>query len=148
MELFDRINADLKEAMKRKDQGALRAIRAIKAALLLLKTEEKNKEITEDDEIKLLKRLVKQRKESIEIYQKQNRMDLLTEEKEELSVLEKYLPEALDADTIESVLKKIIHETGAGSLADMGKVMAIAMKELGGKADGKIVSEKVKELLS
>jgi len=139
---------DLKTAMLAKDEKSLRSLRAIKAAILLAKTSEGAAgELTEDDEVKLLQKLVKQRKDSLEIYQQQKRVDLAQKEQEEIEVIEKFLPKQLSADELQLEIKKIIAETGASSSADMGKVMGIATKKLSGKADGKTISAAVRELL-
>ena len=149
MSLEHKIMADLKTAMLAKDEKSLRGLRAIKAAILLAKTSEgAGGELKEDDEIKLLQKLVKQRKESLEIYQQQNRTDLAQKEQEEIEVIEKFLPKQLSAEELQLEIKKIIAETGATSSADMGKVMGAATKKLSGKADGKTISATVKELLS
>ena len=148
MKLEEKINADIKAAMKAKDQAALRAIRAIKSAILLLKTDGTGKEITPAMEIKLLQKLVKQRKDSLEIYLKQNREDLAQIEKEEIAVIQKYLPEQMSQRDLENHIKKIISDTAASSMRDMGKVMGIASKSLAGRADGKTISQIVKSLLS
>jgi len=140
---------DLKIAMLAKDEKALRSLRAIKAAILLAKTSEgASGELKEDDEIKLLQKLVKQRKDSLEIYQQQNRTDLAQKEQEEIGIIEKFLPKQLSADELKSEVAAIISEVGASSPADMGKVMGAATKKLAGKADGKTISALVKELLS
>ncbi|MEA3497209.1 MAG: GatB/YqeY domain-containing protein [Bacteroidota bacterium] len=146
--LFDIINEDLKSAMRAKDKAALRGIRAVKSALLLLKTNSSAKEITKDDEIKILQKLVKQRKESIIVYTEQGRDELAKEETEELEVIQKYLPKQLSKVEIEKVIAEVIIETSAKSMADMGKIMAVAMKKFGGQADGKTISAIVKEKLS
>ena len=139
---------DLKTAMLAKDEKSLRGLRAIKAAILLAKTSEgAGGELKEDDEIKLLQKLVKQRKDSLEIYQQQKRSDLAQKEQEEIEVIEKFLPKQLSAEELQLEIKKIIAETGATSSADMGKVMGAATKKLSGKADGKTISATVKELL-
>lgn len=148
MSLSNKINEDLKFAMKAKNQGALRATRAIKSAILLFKTQGKENEITENDEVQILQRLAKQRRESIEIYKRQNRADLVQIEMEELEVITSYLPKQLSAAEIEEKLSEIIHETEANSMADMGKVMPLAMKKFSSQADGKTISEIVKRLLS
>jgi uncharacterized protein YqeY len=149
MSLEQKVMADLKTAMLAKDEKALRALRAIKAAILLAKTSEgAGGELNENDETKLLQKLVKQRKDSLEIYQQQNRSDLAKKEQEEIEVIEKFLPKQLSADELQLEIKKIIAETGATSSADMGKVMGVATKKLAGKADGKTISTVVKELLS
>ena len=149
MSLEQKIMTDLKTAMLAKDEKALRALRAIKAAILLAKTSEgAGGELKEEDETKLLQKLVKQRKDSLEIYQQQNRADLAQKEQEEIEVIEKFLPKQLSAEELQLEIKKIIAETGATSAADMGKVMGVATKKLAGKADGKTISTAVKELLS
>lgn len=149
MSLEQKIMADLKTAMLAKDEKSLRGLRAIKAAILLAKTSEgASGELREDDEIKLLQKLVKQRKDSLDIYQQQNRSDLAQKEQEEIEVIEKFLPKQLSAEELQNEIKKIIDETGASSPADMGKVMGVATKKLAGKADGKTISATVKELLA
>ena len=141
--------ADLKTAMLAKDEKSLRSLRAIKAAILLAKTSEgAGGELKEDDEVKLLQKLVKQRKDSLEIYQQQKRTDLAQKEQEEIEVIEKFLPKQLSAEELQLEIKKIIAETGATSAADMGKVMGVATKKLSGKADGKTISATVRELLA
>jgi uncharacterized protein len=149
MSLEQKIMAELKTAMLARDEKALRSLRAIKAAILLAKTSEGGSgDLKEDDEIKILQKLVKQRKDSLEIYQQQNRTDLAQKEQEEIEVIEKFLPKQLSADELKAVLSKIITEVGASSPADMGKVMGAATKQLAGKADGKTISGLVKELLA
>lgn len=148
MSLEEKITKDLKTAMKAKDDAAKRAIRAIKSAILLLKTDGSGKEITEEIEIKLLQKLVKQRKESFDIFNKEGRDELAKKEQEEIAIIEKYLPEQMDEATVTGVLEKIIAETGASSMRDMGKVMGMATKQLAGQADGKLISQIVKKLLS
>ncbi|MFT3902125.1 MAG: GatB/YqeY domain-containing protein [Niabella sp.] len=143
------INSDIKTAMLAKDEPALRSLRAIKAAILLAKTAEGAKEsISAEEEIKLVQKLVKQRKDSLDIFEKQGREDLAAKEKEEIAVMEKYLPAQLSADELKGIIAQIIAETGASSPADMGKVMGVASKQLSGKADGKAISAIVKELLA
>jgi len=149
MALEQKIMGDLKAAMLAKDEAALRSLRAIKAAILLAKTAEgSNGEISEDDEIRLLQKMVKQRKDSLEIFTQQNRPELAKKEEEEIAVIEKFLPRQMSADEIKAELEKIIAATGAASPADMGKVMGVASKQLAGKADGKTISALVKELLA
>ena len=149
MSLEKKIMGELKTAMLAKDEKALRSLRAIKAAILLAKTSEgAGGELKEDDEIKLLQKLVKQRKDSLDIFQQQNRTDLAQKEKEEIEIIEKFLPKQLSVEEIRSEVAAIITEVGASSPADMGKVMGAATKKLGGKADGKTISALVKELLS
>ena len=141
--------ADLKTAMLAKDEGALRGLRAIKAAIILAKTSEgAGGELKEEDETKLLQKLVKQRKDSLEIFQQQNRADLAKKEEEEIAVIEKFLPKQLDEEALKAALTKIIAETGASSPADIGKVMGAATKQLAGQADGKAISAAAKQLLS
>jgi uncharacterized protein YqeY len=149
MSLEQKVMADLKTAMLAKDEKSLRALRAIKSAIIIAKTSEgAHGEIKEDDEIKLLQRLVKQRKDSLEIYEKQNREDLAEKEKEEIAVIEKFLPKQTDEAELKEIIAKIIAETGATSPADMGKVMGAANKQLAGKADGKTIAGITRELLS
>jgi len=138
---------DLKVAMKQKDQAALRAVRAVKAALLVKKTDGSGDEIDEAVEIQILQKLVKSRRESLEIYEKQGREDLAQIEIEEIAVIEKYLPEQLDEAGIEAMVTEIIANVGATSMKDMGKVMGMANAELAGKADGKAVATLVKKHL-
>ena len=141
--------ADLKTAMLAKDEAALRSLRAIKASIILAKTAEgAGGNIKEDDEIKLLQKLIKQRKDSLEIYRAQKRNDLSAKEEEEIAIIEKFLPKQISPDELKASLLKIIADTGASSPADMGKVMGVASKQLSGKADGKTISTMVKELLS
>jgi uncharacterized protein YqeY len=148
MSLQQTIDQDIKSAMLNKDSARLRGLRAIKAALLLAKTEKGVEDgVSEEMEIKVLQKLVKQRKESADIYQAQNRPVLYQIENEELEVIEAYLPQQMDRDSITSHIKDVIANTGAASMKDMGKVMGIVNKELSGKADGKTISEVVKELL-
>jgi len=149
MTLEEKINNDLKEAMKAKDEAVLRGVRAIKSAILLAKTEAgAPKEMNEEQEIKILQKLVKSRKDSLEIFEKQNREDLAKKEREEIAVIEKYLPQQMNADELRTELKKIIEQVGAKTPQEMGKVMGVATKQFAGKADGKTISAMVKELLS
>jgi len=147
MSLETEIMAQMKEAMKAKDEATLRGLRAIKAALLLLKTSGSG-EISPDEEMKMLQKLVKQRNDSLEIFKQQNRTDLAQKEEEEIKVIEKFLPKQLGEEEIKAELELIIKETGAVSPADMGKVMGVATKKLAGKVDGKTISSLVKELLN
>ena len=143
------IDQEIKQAMLAKDQAKLRGLRAIKAALLLAKTEKgQAEELSEEAEIKILQRLVKQRKESATIYQAQGRADLLQIEQEEIEVISQFLPQQLEKADIELIIAKIITQVGATSVKDMGKVMGLANKELAGKADGKLIGEIVKSKLS
>ncbi|MBK8625669.1 MAG: GatB/YqeY domain-containing protein [Saprospiraceae bacterium] len=147
MSLEIQIANDLKEAMKNKDQAALRSVRAIKAAILLFKTDGSGNELNEDAEIKLLQKLVKQRQDSLDIYNKQGREDLAVTEREEIAIIQKYLPEQLSANELKAALTAIIEETGATSGKDMGKVIGLANQRLAGKAEGKVIATMVKELL-
>lgn len=149
MSLEQKIMTDLKTAMLAKDEAGLRSLRAIKAAIINAKTAEGAKgEISEDEETKLLQKLVKSRKDSLEIFQQQNRPELAKKEEEEIAIIEKFLPKQMSAEEIKAELSKIIKTVGAASPADMGKVMGVATKELAGKADGKTISSLVKELLA
>ena len=141
--------AELKTAMLAKNEAALRGLRAIKAAIILAKTSEgANGELKEADETKLLQKLVKQRKDSLAIYQQQNRPDLAQKEEEEIAIIEKFLPQQLGEAALKAILTKIIAETGASSPADIGKVMGAATKQLAGQADGKTINAMARELLS
>ena len=143
------IDQEIKQAMLAKDQVKLRGLRAIKAALLLAKTEKgQSEELNEEGEIKILQKLVKQRKESADIYKSQNREDLYQVEQEEIDVISQFLPKQLDRADIEVIIAKIIAETGASSVKEMGKVMGLANKELAGKAEGKLIGEIVKSQLA
>lgn len=147
--LEQRIMADLKAAMLAKDEAALRSLRAIKAAILLAKTAEgATGELSEEAEIKLLQKMVKQRKDSLEIFQQQSRPELAQKEIEEIAVIEKFLPKQMDETALRAALVAIVARLGASSPADMGKVMGAANKELAGKADGKTIAALVKELLA
>jgi uncharacterized protein len=149
MSLEQKIMAELKTAMLAKDEKTVRSLRAIKAAIILAKTAEgAGGEISEDVENKLLQKLVKQRKDSLDIFRQQNRADLARKEEEEIEVIEKFLPKQLGQDELKAILQKIITELGAASPADMGKVMGAATKQLAGQADGKAISAAVKELLA
>ena len=147
MTLEERINADLKTAMKAKDDAAKRGIRAIKSQLLLVKTSGTGAEMDEAGEIKLLQKLVKQRKDSLAIFEEQGRTDLAKIEAEEITVLEKYLPQQMGEEELTTFLKGLMEQVGASSMKDMGKVMGMASKQLAGKADGKTISTIVKKLL-
>lgn len=148
MSLELQIMAQMKDAMKAKDEAALRGLRAVKAAILLAKTSGSGTDLSADDEIKLLQKLVKQRKDSLEIFNQQNRADLAKKEEEEIAVIEKFLPKQLDAEELKIIITEVIAQVGASSPADMGKVMGVASKQLAGQADGKTISAVVKELLS
>ena len=149
MALEQKVMADLKTAMLAKDEAALRGLRAIKAAIILARTSEgAGGELKEEDETRLLQKLVKQRKDSLAIYQQQNRADLAKKEEEEIAIIEKFLPKQMDASALKAALSKIIAETGASSPADIGKVMGAATKQLAGQADGKTINAVARELLS
>lgn len=147
MTLEERINADIKAAMLAKERKKLDALRAVKSAILLLKTNGSGDAISQEAEIACLQKLVKQRKESAELYKQQNRMDLYEDEAFQQAVIEAYLPEQMSEEEIRTELQKIISETGASSVKDMGKVMGAAQKAFAGRADNKLVSTIVKELL-
>jgi uncharacterized protein YqeY len=149
MALEQNIMAELKAAMLAKNEAALRGLRAIKSAILLAKTADgKQGEITEEDEIKLLQKLAKQRKDSLEVFVAQQREDLAQKEREELEVIEKFLPKQMSEAELKDALTSIVAELGASGPGDMGKVMGAATKQLAGKADGKMISAWVKEILS
>lgn len=149
MSLKKTIEADIKQAMLAKDKETLTAVRSIKSLILLAETESgAATELTPDQELKLLTKAAKQRRESAEVFTAQNRADLAEKELQELAVIEKYLPKQLSEEEVKEAIKAIIAEVGASSLADLGKVMGVATKSLAGKADGKVVSGIVKALLS
>ena len=148
MSLTEKIAGDLMAAMKGKDKVALEAIRAAKTAFILAKSDKgADSVLTNEEELKIIQKLVKQRRESAAIYKEQNRPELYEKEVAEADVLEKYLPAKMSEEELLTILKEIIARTGAKSPADMGKVMGAATKELAGKADGKEISAKVKQLL-
>lgn len=149
MNLETQIMAEMKDAMKAKDEATLRTLRAIKAEIIKAKTEPgAGGEINEATEQKFLQKMVKQRKDSLEIFEQQGRADLAVKEKEELEIIQRFLPKQLTEEEIIAVVKDIITSSGASSAADMGKVMGLATKQLAGKADGKIISGIVKSLLA
>ncbi len=149
MALFEKINEDIKSAMKSKDADKLTALRAVKSELLLLKTSAGAKDdISEEEEIKVLQKMVKQRKDSAEIYKLQDRDDLYQKEMKEAEYIQAYLPEQMSDGELTNAVKEIIAKVGASSIKDMGKIMGIASKELAGKAEGKLIAAKVRELLS
>jgi uncharacterized protein YqeY len=149
MSLELKVMAEMKDAMKAKDEALLRGLRAIKAEIIKAKTEPgANGEISEDTEMKLLQKLVKSRKDSLEIYQQQKRPDLAQKETEEIAVIERFLPKQLTEAELKEAVTAIISSVGASGPQDMGKVMGTATKQLAGKADGKAVAAVVKELLS
>ena len=139
----------MKDAMKAKNEATLRGLRAIKAEIIKAKSEPgAGGEVSEEKELSLLQKMMKQRRDSLDIYQQQNRMDLVQKEQEEMDVIEKFLPKQLTADELRTELQQVITETGATSPADMGKVMGAANKKLAGRADGKTISAMVKEMLA
>lgn len=149
MSLLLKINDEIKNAMRSKDTMALESLRAVKSAILLAQTESGAKEeLSQDEEIKLLQRLVKQRKDSANIYKEQGRADLAEPEMQQAAVIEQFLPAQLSEAEVEAVVAKIIADSGASGMASMGKVMGLASAELAGKADGKTISTIVKKLLS
>lgn len=149
MSLETQVMAEMKEAMKAKNEGALRGLRAIKAEIIKAKTEPgANGVITEEGELKMLQKMMKQRKDSLDIFTTQGRADLSAKEQEEMDVIEKFLPKQLSAEELKTTLQQIIAQVGASSATDLGKVMGVASKQLAGKADGKTISALVKELLA
>ena len=149
MNLESKITTALKEAMKNKNQDALTALRSVKSAILLHKTQKSsNGELSQEDEMKLLLKLVKQRKDSADIYKGQGRNDLADPELKEAEFIQQFLPKALSEDEVKDVVKSVIEEIGADGMKDMGKVMGISTKKLMGKADGKMISVIVREFLS
>ena len=149
MNLEQKVMAQMKDAMKAKDEATLRGLRAIKAEIIKAKTEPGAQgEISPEVEIKMLQKMVKQRRDSLEIFQQQNRQDLVQKEQDELKVIEQFLPAQMNSEDLIKELQEIIRETAASSPADMGKVMGAATKKLAGRADGKAISAAVKELLA
>lgn len=149
MSLEEKVMAKMKDAMRAKDEAALRSLRAIKAEILKAKTEPGSSgTITEMEEVKLVQKLIKQRKDSLEIFEKQSREDLAAKEREEIAVIENFLPEQLTAEELKAAIKQIVEETGAAGPAAMGKMMGVASKQLAGKADGKAIASMVKEVLA
>ena len=148
MQLEDKVTEALKEAMKQKDQAALRTLRAIKSAILLFKTSGTGETLDTAAEIKLLQKMVKQRKESATIFHEQNRLDLAATEEEEIAILETFLPKPLSEAELTQMISEIIKQTGASSMKDMGKVMGLANQQVAGRAEGKVVSDIVKQLLT
>jgi hypothetical protein len=149
MSLQDKVMAEMKDAMRAKDSNKLEALRAVKSAILLARTDASGKDgLSEDEELKLLQRLVKQRKESAAIYKEQGREDLAQPELDQAAVIEGFLPEQMSEEEIEVEVDKIISESGANGMQDMGKVMGMASKKLAGRADGKTISAIVKKKLA
>jgi len=147
MSLFEQINKDIKQAMLNKEKEKLEALRAVKAAFLLAKTEKGNSELTPEKEMEIVRKLVKQRKDSAEIYLQNNRKDLADAELFQAQVIEKYLPAQISDEELESEIRAIIEEVGASSIKDMGKVMGIATKKLAGEAENKRVADTVRKIL-
>ena len=149
MSLEEKINADLKTAMLAKEEATVRGLRAIKSAIILAKTEKgANGIISPEKEVQMLQKMIKQRRDSIAEFEKANRTDLATKEKEEVSVIEKYLPAMMSEDEVREVVKQAIATTGATGPKEMGKVMGVVSKQLAGKADNKLVADVVKSLLN
>ena len=148
MSLQENVNEQLKAAMKAKDTVALESLRAIKTAIMMTQTQAGAKELTSDDEIKLVQKLVKQRKDSVEIFHQQGRVDLAEPEEAQIKIIEQFLPEQLDDAAITEIVAAIIAKTGAAGMQDMGKVMGMASKAMAGKADGKTISSIVRQKLS
>ena len=149
MNLETKVMAEMKDAMKAKDEATLRSLRAIKSEIIKAKTEPGAKgEISEEGEMKLLQKLVKQRKDSLEIFTQQSRTDLAQKEQEEIAVIEKFLPKQMGEEELKETLQAIITQVGATAITDLGKVMGVATKQLAGKADGKAIGAMVKTLLS
>ncbi|PUB35843.1 hypothetical protein C8J95_101524 [Elizabethkingia sp. YR214] len=148
MSLEVKVMDAMKTAMKEKDKVALDALRAIKAQIILVKTDGKGADVTPEQEIAILQRMVKQRKDSMEQFNAQNRQDLAEVEEAQTKVIEKFLPAQLSTEELEAEIKKIIEESGAEGAKDLGKVMGVASKALAGKSDGKSISEMAKKLLS
>ena len=149
MSISTQINEELKQAMKDKNEAGLRALRSIKSALIIARTEKGGTdEVTDEQAVKAIQKLAKQRRESIDIYKQQGRADLQKTEEEELAVIEKFLPKQMSEAEVKAIVTKLVEQSGAKSAAEIGKVMPLVMKELGGKADGKMISAFVKEALS
>ncbi len=149
MSLEEKIMAEMKDAMKSKNEAGLRGLRAIKAEIIKAKTEPgANGQVSAEVELKMLQKMMKQRKDALEIYQQQSRQDLAQKEQEEIAIIERFLPAQMSDDDLKKELREIILETGAATPADMGKVMGVATKKLSGRADGKAISAAVKELLA
>jgi len=148
MSLQQKVMEDMKAAMRAKDAVALEALRAIKSAILLAKSESSSKDLSEKDELKILQKLVKQRRDSAQIFTEQNRADLAEPELNQAKIIEKFLPEQLSEEEITAIVKQVISATGAASMSDMGKVMGAANAKIAGRADGKTISTIVKRELS
>lgn len=148
MSLSEQINNDIKSAMKEKNKIKLESLRAIKSALLLAATDKGGGSSSDDAELKMLQKLVKQRKDAADIYIKEGREELASDELEQVKIIEQYLPEQLGEDEVKAIVEEIVQATGASSMADMGKVMGQANQKLAGKADGKMIAQFVKQALA
>lgn len=148
MSLFQQVNEQIKEAMKAKNEARLRALRSIKSAFLILATETGAGEPNDEACLKAIQKLAKQRKDSIAVFEQQNRNDLASKEQEELSVLEEYLPKPLSEEELTNILTSLIQQSGASGMKDLGKVMPLAVKEVAGRADGAVVATILKNLLN
>ncbi len=143
---IEQLNKDIKEAMKAKNKAKLAAIRAIKAEILVLNTS--GKEVKEEDKIKMLQKMIKQRKDTASLYKEQGREDLYEKEIQDVPFIEEYLPEQMSQEELTQIIQQIVSETGASSMKDMGKVMGTANKKLAGKAEGKLIADTVKKILN
>ncbi len=149
MAILEKVEGEIKEALKNKQKQRLEALRSIKTALWKAKTEKgANQQLSEEKEVQVLQKQLKQRKESAEVYEQQNRSDLAEAERNEAEVINEFLPEPISDEELTSIIQGIIEETGASSMKDMGKVMGIANRQLAGKAEGKVIADKVKSMLS
>lgn len=148
MSLEQKINDEIKKAMLAKDHERLSSLRAIKSEILLQKTSKGSSDVTQDTEISILQKLVKQRKDSAQLYKEQNREDLYTDEINQAKVIEEFLPEQLSKDKVKEIVSNIVEKLGATSMKDMGKVMGASTKELAGRADNKLIASIVKEILN
>ncbi len=149
MSLIQKIDTDIKKAMLAREKDKLEALRAVKNAILVQRTEKgASADLDEQTELKILQKLVKQRKESAEIYLQKDRKEMADQEMKQAEVIQQYLPEQLSEDQVKEKIRQIVDQTGASSMKDMGKVMGMASKQLAGKADNKVISAFVKEILS
>ena len=147
MSLKEKINSDIKSAMREKNQGALRALRSVKSAILIAETDGSGRDVDDTAVIKIIQKLTKQRKDSLSLYEEQNRPDLALKEEEELAVLEQFLPKEMGEDELRIFLKNLVADLNATGMQDMGRVMGEAQKRLAGRADGKAISAVVRDLL-
>ena len=147
MSIQELINNDIKKAMLAREADKLAALRSVKSAILLEASKDGRREISDEVALRIITKLVKQRRDSAQIYKEQNRKDLENDELEQLKHLEFYLPEQLSEDEVRLIIDKIIHDSGASSISDMGRVMGVATKELSGRADGKLIATLVREIL-